>query len=231
MNIVQTSAPIKLEDLKKYFEDKSTVFIIDYTSSSIKAEKLLIYISNLDIPCDIKFNDISEISELLSVYLDSSFIVKLPILEKTTISLLLQNKQLVEPTDIELLTALKPKLDAWTEKLDSLPLFNLYVINDEQIKQWVTSEHTEETTADLKGINFVSLLDNEDFYFFYQTISNNPKYYSKLFNDYMFKGRNLFSFWANENNPMFLLTHAIATGDKELQQYTTSVKTADKEII
>jgi hypothetical protein len=26
----------------------------------------------------------------------------------------------------------------------------------------------------------------------------------------MFKGKNLFSFWANENNPLFLLTWGIA---------------------
>lgn len=231
MQVIETAAPIKIEDLKKYFEDKSTVFVIDYASSSIKAEKLLIYISNLDIPCDIKFNNADEVSELLAAYLHSSFIVNLPILEKITISLLLQNKGLVDIVDDEMLTKLKPYLDVWTEKLDSLPLFNLYVVQDDEFKQWVVDHHVEDDTSDLAGINFVSILDNEDFYFFYQKLTDNPKYYSKLFNEYMFKGRNLYSFWANEHNPLFLLTHAIASNTMEIDKYTTIVKITNKEII
>jgi hypothetical protein len=231
MNIIQTSAPINIEDLKKYFLDKSIVFNIDYTTSSIKGSKLLTYISNLDIPCDIKFNDDTEINELLSSYLDSSFIVSLPILEKKIISLLFQNKGLIEVTDLDLLTTLKPSLDNWTEKLDSLPLFNLYSIQSDELKQWVVNNHIEDDTTDLQGINFVSLLKHEEFYFFYQTMTDNPKYYSKLFSEYMFKGKNLYSFWATENNPMHLLTQAIAEDTDEVRKYTASVKNADKEII
>jgi hypothetical protein len=231
MNIIQTSAPINIEDLKKYFLDKSILFIIDYTTSNIKESKLLTYISNLDIPCDIKFNNDDEINELLPAYLDSSFIVNLPILENKIISLLLQNKGLIEVTDPDLLITLKPSLDDWTEKLDSLPLFNLYSVQSDELKQWVVGNHLEDDTTDSKGINFVSLLKHEEFYFFYQQMTDAPKYYSKLFNDYMFKGKNLYSFWANENNPMHLLTQAIAEDSDEVREYVTSVKNTDKEII
>jgi len=34
----------------------------------------------------------------------------------------------------------------------------------------------------------------------------------------MFKGNNLFSYWANENNPMFLLTWGIASGNIQKAQ-------------
>lgn len=228
-NTIQTTAPIDIQDLKKYFENKETFFEINYTESTIKAEKLLVYISNLDIPCDIKVNSSDETQEILKVYLESSFLVNLPSLEKITISLLLQNKGLVKVTDKELLDSLKPQLDNWTEKLDSLPLFNLYSIKDDTLKEWAIGEHEENDTTDLSGVNFVSLLKYKDFYYFYQKMDSTPKYYSKLFNEYMFKGNNLYTFWANENNPMFLLTYAIATDTLEVDKYIDAVKQTTEE--
>ncbi len=230
MNIIQTSAPIKLEDLKKYFEDKTTFFVIDYSQSTLKADKLLVYISNLDLPCDLKINSREELQEIVTAYMNSNFLVDLPSVEQIVISLLLQNKNLIDVKDTDLLEVLKDNLSAWTEKLDSLPLYNMYLIQDETFKKWVTEEHPIDDTTDTVGINFVSLLKNETFYSFYQTISSTPKYYSGYFNEYMFKGKNMYEFWANENNPMFLLTHAIASGNLNTEEYIDSAKNAQKEL-
>jgi hypothetical protein len=230
MNIIQTSAPIKLEDLKKYFEDKSTVFIIDYTSSSIKAEKLLIYISNLDIPCDIKLNSPEELEELVACYLTSNFIVNIPSLEEITISLLKQHKGLMEVENQQLLTSLKSQLDTWTSKLESLALYNMYIIDDSTLKQWVTTEHETDDTTSLDGVNFISLLKNQDFFDFYQRMITVPKYYSGYFNEYIFKGKNLYNYWATEHNPMFLLTYAIATNQLNIAEYIECSKISNKEL-
>ena len=46
----------------------------------------------------------------------------------------------------------------------------------------------------------------------------------------MFKGQNLYSYWANENNPMFLLTWGIANGIVTKEQYDASVATSLLEI-
>lgn len=230
MNIIETSAPIKLEELKKYFEDKSTVFIIDYTSSTIKAEKLLTYISNLDIPCDVKLNSQDELQELITCYLDSSFIVSIPTLEKITISLLKQYKGLEPVDDQELLTALSAQLNSWTSKLESLALYNLYTVDEDSFKQWVTTEHETDDTTSLVGVNFVSLLKNEEFYDFYAKIITTPKYYSSYFNEYMFKGKNLYNYWATEQNPMFLITFAIASNNIDIEQYVECSKTSNEEL-
>jgi hypothetical protein len=40
----------------------------------------------------------------------------------------------------------------------------------------------------------------------------------------MFKGSNLFSYWANLNNPMFLLTSSIAGGHIDTQEYNKCVE-------
>jgi hypothetical protein len=230
MNIIETRAPIKIEELKKYFEDKSTFFVIDYTSSDIKAEKLLTYISNLDIPCDIKINTKDELKELMSCYMKSSFLVNLPTLEKFAISLLNQNKGIEEVVDADLLVELKDQIHAWTEKLESLTLFNLYTINDDFFKKWVTENHKTDDTASLEGVNFLSLLKNENFYDFYLKLITEPKYYSTYFNEYMFKGQNLYAYWANENNPMFLLTFGIANGLVKGDDYVACVKQSLTEL-
>ncbi len=229
MNIIETSAPIKIEDLKKYFEDKSTFFVIKYSSSDIKTEKLLTYISNLDIPCDIKFSSRDQLKEMVGCYLKSNFIVSLPSLENAVISLLLQHKGITGKGDPDFLTEFKDQLDQWTNKLESLALYNLYMVNEGSFKKWVIEEHEEDSTSSLEGINFISLLKNIDFYDFYQKMVTVPKYYSCYFNEYMFKGQNLYSFWANENNPMFLLTWSIAEGKFNPQEYIEFSKESIKE--
>jgi hypothetical protein len=229
MNVINTSAPIKIEELKQYFQDKSTFFVIDYTESSIKADKLLTYISNLDIPCDVKINNNDELKELLTVYLSSSFIVNVPILENIVISLLLQHKGIIPVVDSELLEDVKEQLAVWINKLESLALFNLYCIKEDSFVDWVKS-HEEDATTSLEGVNFVSLLKNPSFYEFYQSMTTEPKYYSAYFNEYMFKGKNLYTYWSNENNPMFLLTYGISNGLVESDNYADCINTSLSEL-
>ena len=152
MNIVETSAPIKIEDLKKFFEDKTTFFFIDYAQSTLKGEKLLVYIGNLDIPCDIKLTSKEDTLELISAYLESSALVNIPFLEHAAISLLLQRKGILEKVNTDMIEELKPQLDKWTEKLDSLPLYNMCTIQDETLKNWVIEEHEENEEDSISGI-------------------------------------------------------------------------------
>jgi len=230
MKKIQTAAPISIEHLKLYFEDKETFYEIDYASSTIKGDKLLVYISNLDIPCDIITSSQDEMLEILEAYLDSSFLVNLPSLEFKVISLLLQYKEIIAVENEEVLDRVKDKLCKWTEKLDSLPLFNMYTINDQSLKEWVKNEHATDETQELIGINFVSLLKHTDFYTFYESFMFEPRYYSAYFNEYMFKGSNLYAFWANKNNPMFLLTHSIATGQIDLEEYKNATIESIEEL-
>jgi hypothetical protein len=230
MNVITTKAPIGIEDLKIYFQDKDTRYIIDYGISDIKGEKLLVYLGNLDLPCDILYDTDASLFEMVEAYLKFTHIVNIPSLEYRVIDMLLQRKGLKEnftPAAVEKYGHL---LDAWIEKLDSLVLFNMYCINDDSIKEQIVSLPTDDTDS-TEGINFVSLLKHEEFYSFYQdTKEEHIKYYSKYFNEYMFKGQNLYSYWANENNPMFLLTWGIANGIVTKEQYDASVATSLLEI-
>ena len=52
-NSIFSTAPLDLEDIKKYFVDKTINFQLDYSKSELHTEKFLIYVSNLGIPADL----------------------------------------------------------------------------------------------------------------------------------------------------------------------------------
>lgn len=200
-NVIETTAPIAIEDLKKYFEDKSLSYMIDYEASDLKGAKLITYLGNLDIPCDVKGFD----EEFLGEYLRSTMIVNIPSLEYTVISLIMAYKMGEE-------VPFEAEIKKWEKKIDSLTLYNMYTMKDENIKDWVRS-FPEDDTKDLEGINFVSLIKREEMALLLEAPKEeNLTFYSSYFDEYMFKGNNLFSYWAHEYNPLFLLTWGITSG-------------------
>jgi hypothetical protein len=232
MNIVETIAPISLDNLKKYFNDKTTFFVINYKDSSLKGTKLLTYLSNLDIPSDIDFSGCSgdECYDMIKEYLHSSMIVNVHTLESSVINILHQAKQLVPLQDKEFIEQNKDILNKWISKLESLSLYNMHIISDDMFKEFVSSFETDDS-SELDGVNFISLLKHQNFYSFYNnTDKNSLKFYTHYFNDYMFKGKNMYSYWANENNPLFLLTYGIAEGAVEGDSYNSHKQKTIEEL-
>lgn len=232
MNIVNTAVPIAIEDLKKFFTDKSTFYIINYKDSKLKGAKLLTYLSNLEIPCDIDLSNLedSEKYELLKDYMLSPMIVNIKSLELLTIDVLNYAKNLnitsIHSSFVENNVEL---IDDWISKLDSLTIYNMYSIDNPEFKEFA-KQFPVSDRDDLTGVNFVSLLKHESFYSFYSKIEKEKlKFYNHYFNDYMFKGKSLFSYWANENNPLFLLTYGIAEGLVDSKQYNEAKRQTVEE--
>lgn len=222
-NNIETVAPIPVEKLKLYFEDKNTKFIISYKDSALKGSKLLIYLSNIDIPCDLDMSGCSneEFASLMSEYLNSPFLVNLPALLNHVLNLLFyKNKILFTEETIldvyeEFISENAEILEKWESILDSCLMYNFYTLESQKMKEYVQSlPAAEPAEEDLRGINFVHLFDSKTFYYFYQREKKQPfKYYSKYFNEYIFKGKNLYHYWANERNPYFLVTMGFASGN------------------
>lgn len=211
--VIETEAPISIDNLKLYFEDKETTFIIDYAKSSLKSEKLLTYLGNLDLPCDLSVEDENDMQEIIKAYLNSNFIINIPLLELVTIHLLAQKKGIFPVTDQSFLDNNKEELDLWEKRIDSLGLYNLYMLNDKQTKDMVEKQIVAEDDGDTRGINFVSLIKYPDFYqLLTESRTNNMNYYPTFFNEYVFKGQNLFHYWANPINPYYVMTQTIASG-------------------
>ena len=232
MNIITTTAPISIEELKKYFVNKDTFYVIDYKNSSLKGKKLLTYLSNLEIPSDIDVSGCSEeeFNELFQEYLLLQSVCNIESLEKAAIHLLKENSGLI---DSKIFTCFikenKQLVDTWASKVYSLTLFNLSVIECPEFKTFVES-HELDTTDSLVGVNFVSILKHSEAYDLYQKVDPTlVKFYKTYFTAYMFKGKNLYQYWANENNPMFLLTYSIASGTLSGDTYVTALKQTTQE--
>ena len=227
MSIIETPVPISILDLKKFFVDKSTVYHINYTDSSLKGTQLLTYLSNLDIPCDIIFKNEVELMELMQSYISFTMLVNIPSLELGMIKILLEYNNGISNEFIE---ANKDLLAQWLSKLNSLTLYNLYAVESDEFKKFV-EEHPLDDTQSIEGINFVSLLKHPYFYTLYRNIKPETlKFYKSYFTEYMFKGKNMFSFWANENNPMFLLTYGISEGKIKADEYIEAKKQTFQEL-
>jgi hypothetical protein len=224
MKIIETTVPISIENLKKYFTDKEIFYIIDYQSSNIKGKKFLTYLSNLDLPVDLKNAD----NELLVDYLNGISLVNINFLENIVIDILLEYKNISKENRYKnFIEENEEIISKWSNKLDSLIVFNMYTIKSNYFENYVKN-FPEDNTTDLTGINFVSLLKHERFYLFFNKINNDLKFYTQYFNEYMFKGHNLYSFWSNISNPLFLLTLGIAEGKGN--EYILA-KQKDKEVI
>jgi len=224
MNEIHTIAPISIDNLKKYFIDNTIKFNIDYKNSTLKGNKFLIYLGNLGVPCDLDTIEDDEFLDLLTDYFNARTLVNIPKLESAAIEVLLGSKNLLDENfngvlDIDQITTFieknKEVINKWTRVLESLTLYNMKTVNVTEFHDFVESFPADDTT-DPAGINFVSILKYQDFYSFYQIINeSNLTNFRPYFSEYIFKGKNLFSFWANEENPLFLLTSAIANGQIE----------------
>lgn len=223
-----TSAPIDIEHLKRYFSEDNIFFIIDYDESSLKGNELLTYLGNLDVPCDVSVSSDS-VQDLLSCYLESDSIVSIPYLEDLTLDLILQIKGITDPVATSLIEDNKEQLLRWNRILESTALYNVFTINDKGAKDWVAS-HKEDPTSSLKGVNFVNLLKHIKFNDIFDNMIEEPVYFSSYFNDYIFKGKNLFHYWANSNNYMFLSTTAVAAGDFDYVKYNESIQQEIQEV-
>jgi hypothetical protein len=231
MNFINTIAPIAIQDLKKYFTDKTVFYVIDYANSTLKGSKLLVYLSNLDLPCDIDIDTTTtEFKELMVAYFHHPLIVNVPLLEQTAVQILCENKGLGEFGYADFIKDNQEIVSKWEKVLDSLTLYNMYIVNVPEFKQFVESHPIDETSS-LEGVNFVSLLKHEQFYVFYQKIKQeNLTFYKNYFEANIFKGLNLYSYWANSANPMFLLTFGLAEGIVSSEEYIEARNNTIKEI-
>ena len=214
--VIETSAPISIENLKKYFTDKDINYLIDYSTSELKGKKLITYLSNLDIPADIKNIDL----DLVKDYLSSVSLVSISSLENIVIDILFTMKGISKNENYnKFISENFETLEQWQNKLESLSVYNMFMLNSDHFRDYAQSFPKDET-RDMEGVNFVSLLKHDRFFSFYGKINNDKlKFYTHYFNDYIFRGKNMFEYWANDKNPLFLLTWSIANGrGKEYMQ-------------
>jgi hypothetical protein len=234
LNTINTTAPISIDELKKYFVNKDISYVIQYKDSPLKGKKLLTYLSNLEIPADLDLTGCSndEFFELITEYLKLEMICNINFLEEAVITLLKEKVGLSNTAFFkDYIEQNESLVDSWLEKIHSLSLYNLYIIEAEEFKLFVESHPEDQTANSFTGINFVSLLKHSKTYDLFQAIDvSKLKFYKKYFQDYMFKGKNLFHYWATEHNPMFLLAYGITNNLVKGNEYVALVAESTQEL-
>jgi len=235
-----TIAPIPLEDLKEYFANKELTFLIDYENSTLKGDKFLTYLSNLDVPCDVVLGKNKDsIYKLVEVYMNTRMLVKLPTLEIIVLQILMASKEidngLFYDNKIFSFDELKQfvkdhseLVNKWLVGLVSGSLYNIHCINDDKIKESLGDFEKVEDDQ-FCGINYVNLYKYEELYELFPMVSmEDRKFLVKQFTEPMFKGESLYNYWFVPGNVVALITEAVSVGawdkDKYLKAKEESVK-------
>lgn len=205
MEKISCTAPIGLAELKRKFSE-DIEFEIDYDQSRFKGKTLITYLSNLDINVRLKLTDPIEAQKLVAEYFVMPTLVKIADLEELAINLLLAYngkpfRLPFDPTDF--LVANEPALVLWTRRLYSLPLFAMYTMGD-KYRDFVHS-FPEDTDDNVVGLNFVNLIRHPLFAVLLENVGEDRWTWNRtFFTDYVFAGSNLFTYFAVEENPLFI---------------------------
>lgn len=210
LEIIKTTVPIPVQTLRDVIGKTNVLLEVDLTASKEKVNptQALIYLSNLEIPVDVVF-DGEDALDALDAYLRLPTLLRCPRLETMALEMIL----LVKGLDNDManwipdwwMAERQELVDKWCSLVDSMSLYMMTVIEDDSIKDIVDKYPTDETN-DTVGINFVHLFENPLFPLVFEKIDESRvKNYTKYFNEYMFKNKNLFYFWARPGNDVFML--------------------------
>lgn len=222
------TAPLSIEQIKSYFENKNQLFVIDYKNSQIKGGMLLTYISNLELPCEIDFKDVSkeEIYDLIAAYFETKSIVSTEILHIIAAKILLESKgidseyldcgKIFDRNDVKYFIEKNQEIvSKWNSFVSSSFYFFLFCYRDLAEQHGVKNDFPEVNDPDYVGYNIVKLFSIPGFLETYYSvpISHSVHYFKPQFDDYIFKGKNLFQYFINPNNILAIALDDVFRGN------------------
>ena len=225
MNYIKTKAPVPIEQIKEYFKDKSTFFLIDYLESKIQGKVLLVYLSNLDIPSDLLISKSvtkEQKFELLEAYFESKSVSNISYLNVAAAQILLQatninpdciikNKPISDEECEEFIDSHEHVIAKWINFLDSTMIFLLKSFTDLDEKVEVKKNFENIDDGHYVGLNVINLLQMPGFLELYFS-SERPlilNYFVQQFETHMFKGKSLYQYYFNDFNMFFPLLHEL----------------------
>lgn len=214
--IKETVAPLPIESIKEYFHDKEIKFLVDYENSKISDKIFLTYVSNLDIPLDVKLRKdfpTEKIFSLIDAYMDVKTISNVDTLTMMIVHIVLkaigvdtksalQNPFLTEEQVDQFIETRKEKVERWVHFLDSSMLFLIYSYKELNERLKVEENFPKIEDPNYVGLNIVNLFRVQGFMncYFGSSPTPNVSFFTEQFTKYMFKGKNFFSYFNNEEN-------------------------------
>lgn len=199
--------PLSDQDLVLYIEDPKKVYDINYNNNLGKNG--VVYLSNLDIKCNLKFSSWEDKSQFIKAYMTSPSLCYTKNVEKMVIKILLLSNNIklagfkadISTKEAEAFIKENPDIIVkYRTFLSSLIVFAFSTFTaTKEIDPFEGTEIIDDPSY--IGINVVNLLSYEELYFYYLTVNlDTAKNFIHQFNDYMFAGRNLYSYFYTDNN-------------------------------
>lgn len=241
MKTIETLVPFSPSVIKEFMSDPAnTELLVDITNSKIKPMQCLIYLSNIGLKSDVVF-DRENMLEVLSSYLKLPVIVSLPTVEKLVMCLLLHVKGLSDNSDLfpkEWLDENKDIVMKWVSLSESLLIYGIRTFmkpkgeeesegSDDPIIELLEGVEIDDDKTST-AVNFINLLKYPEYISVVTSAPiTEPKIYPYHFDEYIYKGKNLYHHWLHENN---LISDAIMIfmnndimSDEELDSMLTEI--------
>lgn len=221
MNTIHVTLPLNLEQMKSVITTVGPTVIIDYHNSVLKGRGALIYLTNANIPnavFDVSQCDKETVYDLIDAYITQKSIVPVRGLIDSVMQLLYVARGIVPNGDdqqsIDTTSLVKrDEFEAYVSNerrhinfsklihvLDNIPLFALtcHTGFKDAVGDGATAFPSIDD-VDYTGLTFVNLLEVDSFvtYYFSVPTTTQPVYFTQQFDEYMFSGKNLFSYVSN----------------------------------
>ena len=228
-----TKVPFTIEEMKEYFVNKNKFFIINYKESELKGNRFLSYVGNLDIPFEIDYTGASkeERFELVSEFLKSRNLVKLSSLALSVAEILIHSRGIKaapltnnglfndEQKD-EVIKLNQEVIDHWNTFLLSTNIFMLTTVKPINDEYKFNNAFPEIVNATYLGQNVVQLFSVPRFMETYMSapIDREIFYFKHQFEDYIYRGKNLFHYFRTPENTPYALFETLMDGSTTMEE-------------
>jgi len=218
---VEVTVPLKVEELKQFIENKDdTFYYINYEKSDINEGVFFNYLSNLELPCDVivENESYSERESFIKTFMETKSIINTSSLNLNVARLVLEYRgidtQAVFMNPIfnaketrHFIEDNKELLEKWERFIESSLVYALYITKDLDEKNDIKSITKQVDDSSYIGLNVINLFSVPSFLelFFLVPLKHEPAFFTRQFEEYMFRGQSLYEHFFNENNEMFAL--------------------------
>lgn len=208
-----TTVPIPRETLRTLFPSTDEQVVIDVDEASLTPDKILIYLTNLNIDATFHFTSLTGFFNLLKAYLKSPMLHDYRQLEHAVLEMLLQIKGIDRETSIDYHEVivdpdLRETITRWLSLTESLSLYM-----EKQVTGVLPDAPVNDST-ELTGINFVKLLAHDRL----PLVLLNPHpsrlvYHHHFYDNIVFRGSTLENYWLATNNALCVIDLALRSGE------------------
>lgn len=236
---IETKVPLSMEEMKNLFMNRDKFrYVINYSDSSLKGSGFLFYISNLELPAELDLTDdvsTEDKFELIYEYMKMSNLIDVGTLAYTVMEILLvaRNVDTSDMFDNSFLTKDEVHqfiqehteiVKKWISFMNSLYVYALYVAYETSPSENAGDANPIQQMVpkiddpNYIGNNFINVMNLPGFfeiYFSKEINMDNTAFFTHQFTEYCFQGKNLYHFFAHEDNWLFLSVLVMLGADED----------------